>query len=409
MATEMRSEFLLDLNQWIASASLEGMTEGALLQGLAERLTAAGLPLWRVSAASDTLHPVLGGRGFTWHSAKENVHEGSYARSDHLASEDAWLRSPFHYLLEKNETQLRRRCGSLRNEPEEFPILEELSEQGCTDYVAYATRLGRNAVIGEMDCIYSSWATDRPDGFTDADIAMLDRIIPSLAASLRSISLGRILETLVETYLGRDAGQRVLRGSIGRGVAEKIKAVLWFSDLRGFTGIVDSVEPELVIPLLNDYADAIVTSIHDHGGQVLKFIGDGVLAFFPVDGDIPAACRRSLDAATAMRERVDALNLRRAAEGQPVSDAYLALHVGRVFYGNVGGVDRLDFTVVGPAVNEASRISAMCRSLEQNVILSSAFAKLAGDSRDRLVSLGRYALRGVARPQELFTIDPERA
>lgn len=404
----MRSDILLNLNQWIAAASLEGMTEGALLQGLAERLTAAGLPLWRVTAASDTLHPVLGGRGFTWHSAKESVYEGAYARSQGMESEDKWLRSPFHYLLERNEIRLRRRCGDGINEPAEFPILEELAEQGCTDYVAYATQLGESAVIGEMDCIYSSWATNRHGGFSDEDIETLDGLTPALAASIRSISLGRILETLVETYLGRDAGQRVLRGSIERGVAERIKAVLWFSDLRGFTGIVDSVEPELVIPLLNDYADAIVTSIHDHGGQVMKFMGDGVLGFFPVDGHPSAACGQALDAAKAMRERVDALNLRRAAEEQPVSDVYLALHVGFVFYGNVGGVDRLDFTVVGPTVNEASRISAMCRSLEQNVILSSSFAKLAGESRDRLVSLGRYALRGVARPQELFTIDPER-
>jgi adenylate cyclase len=210
--------------------------------------------------------------------------------------------------------------------------------------------------------------------------------------------------TLMETYLGRDAGRRVLGGRIMRGVAERIDAVIWFSDLRGFTRIADTA-PEQAIPLLNDYSDAIVSAIHEHGGDVLKLIGDGTLAIFTA-ANRTNACGAALSAAVAAREGIAELNRRRVADGRPVTEMYLGLHLGEVFYGNVGSRERLDFTVIGPAVNEASRIAAMCRSVDQPVLMSSAFAGV-GDIRRRLVSVGRYALRGVARPQELFTLDPD--
>ena len=206
----------------------------------------------------------------------------------------------------------------------------------------------------------------------------------------------------METYLGRDAGRRVLSGRIMRGFADRIDAVIWFSDLRGFTRITDSA-PEQVIPLLNDYADVIVSAIHAQGGDVLKLIGDGILAIFAA-ADRANACAAALTAATATRSEVVALNIRRARDGLQVTDMYVGLHVGEVFYGNIGSTERLDFTVVGPAVNETSRIAAMCRSVDQPVLVSEAFANVDG-MRGRLVSVGRYALRGVAQPQELFTLD----
>jgi adenylate cyclase len=255
-----------------------------------------------------------------------------------------------------------------------------------------------------MDCTFSSWTTDRRAGFAQADIAALEFLVPCLALAIKSASIARITETLVETYLGRDAGHRVLRGHIERGVAERISAVLWFSDLQDFTRITDTAPPTEIIPLLNDYAEAIVSALRGQGGEVLKFMGDGTLAIFHAADD---ACRQALDAADDAVRRVAALNRRRAAEGLPVTRLYLGLHVGDVFYGNIGSFERLDFTVVGPAVNETSRIAALCRSLDQQVLLSTAFAAAAGQSRGRLVSVGRYALRGVRRPQELYTLDPD--
>ena len=171
--------------------------------------------------------------------------------------------------------------------------------------------------------------------------------------------------------------------------------MLWFSDLRGFTRITDAAEPAQIIPLLNDYAEAVVSAIQAEGGDVLKLIGDGVLAMFPAE-ERGKACAAAIAAATGARERVAALNQRRSAESLPVTEMYLGLHIGEVFFGNVGSPDRLDFTVVGPAVNEASRIAAMCRSVDQPLLLSAAFAAALGNTGPPLASVGRYALRGLA-------------
>ena len=210
--------------------------------------------------------------------------------------------------------------------------------------------------------------------------------------------------TLITTYLGSDAAERVLAGNIVRGRAEPIRAVVWYSDLVGFTRISDTTNATNMLALLNDYAEAQVEEIEAQGAHVLKFTGDGILAIFPHD-DTSAACKHALDAAAAQRARIAALNSRRAASGLRVTDTHVALHVGELLYGNLGSARRLDFTVLGPAVNEAARIEALCASLEQTIIMSSAFAEAAGDARGLLVSLGRYAMKGVARPQELLTVD----
>jgi adenylate cyclase len=303
--------------------------------------------------------------------------------------------------------RLRRRLVE-DGEPE-FPVFADLRAELQTDYLACAHRFAGEGIIGEMDCVYTSWTTDAPSGFSDDEEEALCRLVPSLALAAKCVSLARIAATLVETYLGRDAGRRVLKGGIERGVAERIGAVVWFSDLRGFTKITDSAAPEQIIPLLNDYAEAVISAIHEAGGEVLKLIGDGTLAIFRAD-DPGQACRCALSAKTLAGQRIAALNRRRAEAGLPVTQAYLGLHVGEVFYGNVGSSDRLDFTVVGPAVNEASRIAAMCRSIERGVLLSAAFAEAAlEEDRQHLVSVGRYALRGVAQPQELFTLVADSA
>jgi adenylate cyclase len=181
--------------------------------------------------------------------------------------------------------------------------------------------------------------------------------------------------------------------------------VLWFSDLRGFTRITQAVAPQEVIPFLNDYADAIISSVQESGGDVLKLIGDGTLAIFKAE-DPGTACESALKAEALMRSRIDAVNATRSARALPITDAYLGLHIGEVFYGNIGSTDRLDFTVVGPAVNEASRIAALCRSVERDLLLSSSFAAASpAEDRVRFISVGRYLLRGVDRAQELFTLE----
>ena len=410
----MNEAFFAELSAWLTQAGLAGRSETDIVSAFCDRCVAAGLPLARVIVFIDTLHPVHEGRLFRWGFGPTESPLLEYGRTDpdalaasgsephDVEMAERWRNTPLYKMVQTGDSFLRRRLNPAA--ADEFPLLSEDLAAGMTDYVAIISRFAPEGVIGEMDGVYSSWATGAPDGFSDGQVAALERLAPDLALAIKSVSLVRMTGTLMETYLGRDAGQRVLSGRIVRGIAERIDAAVWFSDLRGFTRITDTA-PEQVIPLLNDYADAIVSAIHEHGGDVLKLIGDGTLAIFTAE-DRTLACGAALSAAIAARAGIVELNKRRLVGGKPVTDMYLGLHVGEVFYGNVGSRERLDFTVIGPAVNEASRIAAMCRSVDQPVLMSSAFADV-GDMRRRLISVGRYALRGVAQPQELFTLDPD--
>jgi adenylate cyclase len=399
----MDNNQLVDLTAWISEAGLAGLSEAATLTGFCGRALAIGLPLARASVVIDTLHPVYEGRAFTWKREKKATQLNEYGRTNEALG--LWEGSPFYRLELTGESLLRRRL-SAENEAE-FSIFADLRAEGITDYLAITNRFAAEGIIGDMDCVYSSWATDAPQGFRDSDIDALSRLMPLFALTLKSASLTRIAGTLVETYLGRDAGRKVLGGRIVRGVADRIEAVLWFSDLRNYTRISDSADPEQIIPLLNEYAGAILSAIHGRDGDVLKLIGDGTLAIFTA-ADRASACHAALAAALEARHAVVAVNERRMAANLPTTDMYLGLHLGEVFYGNIGSEERLDFTVVGPAVNEVSRIASMCRSLDQPVLTSSAFAAAIGEPKRLLVSVGRYALRGVGRPQDLFTLDRDR-
>ena len=314
-----------------------------------------------------------------------------------------WKNSVFHHLLETESGEFRCKFG--QGERADFNWIKELVDEGHTDYLALVYRFAGDGVIGEMDAVYSHWSTRSSNGFSEEDCTALRRLVPTLALALKSVSVSRVAATLADVYLGKDAGQRVLSGRINRGVTEQIRAVLWFSDLKRYTAISDGVEPGEIIPLLNDYAEAVISSVHQQGGDVMKLIGDGILAIFHA-GDA-AACEAALRAETDMRKRLEELNARREAEGRPTTIVRLGLHVGDVFYGNIGSDERLDFTVVGPAVNEVSRIVTMGFSVDRDFLLSESFvAALPEETRRRFVSVGRFALRGVRRSQELFTPDP---
>jgi adenylate cyclase len=404
----MDPERILQITQWIAASALAGADEAELLDGMCSRIVEAGIPISRALVGLDTLHPVLAGGTATWRRNRDAVETSTYLRDNPGVINDSWLRSPFYYLQESGEAMARWRLTGVTADNAKYPVLADRAQEGDTDYVALLARFSGRSVIGEMDGVYASFSTDRPSGFTDEELETFDRLLRALAVALNGVALGRIAATLVRTYLGRDAGQRVLSGSIERGKATPLSAVIWFSDLRGYTRLTDKLPPELIVTLLNDYADALVTAVTAQGGEVLKFIGDGLLAMFKIKKPDRAAraCAKALAAVSDGFARIAAVNQRRAADGLAITMPYVALHVGEVFYGNIGAVDRLDFTVVGPAVNETSRMLGMSRSLEQDVIVSAAFAEAAGANRNQLVSLGRYALRGVRRPQELFTLEP---
>src|SRR5580693_1273190 len=403
---ELISRF--DLMNWLVGQGLTGLPENEMLRGFCERCRTGGLDLSRVIVFIDTLHPIYEGRGFRWNDTETNEADSfEYGSSSQGEAAQNWRRSVFHHMLENGHDEMLidlADCASL-----DFALIDELAAKGHRHFLAFVHRFGEAGTIGQMDCVYSYWLTRRGDGFGEQRLSALRDLVPVLGLAIKSAAQVDIARTLGRVYLGRDASEQVLRGRISRGVTERINAVLWFSDLRGCTAISESMAPDEIIPFLDDYAQAAIDAIHDAGGDVLKLIGDGVLAMF-TNPDMLLAKRAALRAEHRFRRNINALNARRAADRRSTTSAYVGLHVGEVFYGNIGSDDRLDFTVVGPAVNEVSRIAAMCGQVDRDFLVSSEFrAGLDAAGRRYLVSTGRYALRGIGRAQDLYTLDPDMA
>jgi adenylate cyclase len=398
----------LELMNWLVSQGLNGLAENDLVRGFCERCREHGLELSRGLVFIDTLHPIFEGRGFRWNDIETSESDSfEYGSTGEGAAAENWRRTTFFHMLEHGHDEMRIDLadGTSRG----FPSIDELAAKGHRHFVSFVHRFGEAGTIGQMDCVYSYWVTRREDGFGAQGLAALRDLVPVLGLAIKSAAQVDIARTLGRVYLGRDASDQVLRGRISRGVTERISAVLWFSDLRGSTSIGESIGPEEIIPFLNDYAQAAIDAIHDCGGDVLKLMGDGVLAMFTHE-DIGLARRAALQAEHRFRRSLTMLNRRRSAEGRATTSAYVGLHVGEVFYGNIGSEDRLDFTVVGPAVNEVSRIASMCRSVDRDFLVSSAFCSgLDATGRRYLVSTGRFALRGIGRAQDLYTLDPDIA
>jgi adenylate cyclase len=396
----------LNLMNWLVSQGLTSLPENDLVRGFCERCRAEGLDLSRGIVFIDTLHPIFEGRGFRWNDTATNESDSfEYLSSNEGEAAQNWRRSAFFHMLETGRDELLMDLSDSASLG--FWLIDELAAKGHRHLVAFVHRFGEAGTIGQMDCVYSYWLTRRASGFSEQDLSALRDLVPVLGLAIKSAAQVDIARTLGRVYLGRDASEQVLHGRISRGVTERINAVLWFSDLRGSTAIGESMAPDEIIPFLDDYAQAAIDAIHEAGGDVLKLIGDGVLAVF-TNPDMLLAKRAALRAEHRLRRNINALNARRSADGRPTTSAYVGLHVGEVFYGNIGSEDRLDFTVVGPAVNEVSRIASMCNSVDRELLVSSVFqAGLDAAGQRYLVSTGRYALRGISRAQDLYTLDPD--
>jgi adenylate cyclase len=355
--------------------------------GLATLLRDQGLPLWRISFALLAKHPEVLWRTVRWHetegvSVVERAHE--------LAKESFFKGSPVA-LLVTGAAPIRVRLdgGNLR-----FPICEELATQGGTDYYAHGLRFSN----GEIS--YFAWATREPGGFTDDAVQAFDALTSTLARRIEIESSYHATNSLLEVYLGKNAARRVINGQFRRGGGELIRAAIWFCDLRGFTPISDRMPPAQVVEILDTYFDCVASVIVAHGGEVLKFIGDAILAIFPVQEDPGEACRRALDAAEKALAALDGVNRERASG--PELEIGIALHLGEVMYGNIGSRERLDFTVISSAVNETSRLEGLCKTLSRRLLLSLAFSETL--SRNDLLDLGEHALKGVSTKRRVFTV-----
>ena len=393
----------LRLMNWLVRQGLTGLPENDLLRGFCERCRAAGMPLSRAIVFIDTLHPIFEGRGFRWNDGESNEADiFEYGSTSSGEASQNWRRSAFHHMLENGHDEMVIDL----NGSHDFSMIGDLAEKGHKHFAAFVHRFGEAGTIGEMDCFYSYYTTRRSDGFDENHMSALRDLVPVLGLAIKSAAQVEIARTLGRVYLGRETAEQVLRGRMQRGITEKIKAVLWYSDVRGSTAISERIGPDEIIPFLNDYAQASIDAIHDAGGEVLKLIGDGVLAMFTSE-NMASARRAALRAEHRFRHNIRVLNDRRENEGRPTTTAYVGLHVGEVFYGNIGSEDRLDFTVVGPAVNEVSRIASMCASVDRELLTSTDFRTgLDAAGRNYLVSTGRFVLRGISQAQDLYTLDP---
>jgi adenylate cyclase len=377
------TDWLLGEGRWLT-------TPGEMLTVLCERLVAQGLPIDRVGLHIRTLHPELLATRTLWQRGTAAALETLYARSD---PRESFLRSPFFVVYDTGETLRRRLDGP--SEDFDFPILADLKAEGFTDYVVAPIRF----TTGQMHA--TTWASRRAGGFRDADVSSIAQLLPALAAIAEVHEARRVTTTLLATYLGQQAGLRVLNGTIRRGDGETIAAALWYCDLRGFTAMSDALPRDEVIALLNDYFECMARPVEARGGELLKFIGDAILAIFPITDDLDRdrACRAALAAAEAALAELAALNARRAAEGAAELKIGIGLHTGAVMYGNIGAPGRLDFTVIGPAVNLVTRLESLCPALGQPLLTSARFASPCGS---KLVSLGLHPIKGFADPQEIF-------
>jgi adenylate cyclase len=394
MSAEPRQPPRIDaIREWILEEGRLIPSTAEFLEELGDALNRAGIPLLRATLHVRTLHPQLLATMWVWRRGER----GSQIDREHgIEITAAYLQSPIRVVYEGAGAVRRRLEGP--QEEFDFPVLREIKALGATDYLVLPVRFTGGVTAA------ATFATDQPGGFTTAELACLDRLMPYAALVLEVQATSRVLTTLLDTYLGLHAGRRVLAGTIRRGDAQPIHAVLWYCDLRGSTELAQRLDPELLIETLNVFFAVVGGAVQGAGGDILKFIGDAMLAIFPVEEleYCHVKARRALAAAGEAQARFAALNEARREAGEQPLTCGIALHVGDVYFGNVGAPNRLDFTVIGQAVNTAARIEGLCKELREPLLLSGDLAKYV----DRpLRSRGAHQLRGIAEPIEVFALE----
>jgi len=374
---------------WLLTDAAGHASSRTLIRDLSALLVDRGLPLLRVTCFVRTLHPQASGTSVVWTRGRPDPRAIRVLRG--MEDTPAFQASPLP-LIFQGAAAIRRRLD-VAGETFDFPVLADLREIGATDYVAMPL------VFSDGLINFMTWATDRPGGFSTEELTVLWELLPALSLRVEVIERRELTRQLLEVYLGRRTGRRVLAGEIIRGRAEPIRGAIWYSDMKDFTALSDRLPRQELIDLLDAYFEASVQAVDERGGEVLKFLGDGMLAIFPADGDDAAACTAAVGAARDTVQLVRALNRRRLAQDKATVDFGIALHLGEFGYGNVGGPERLDFTAIGPAVNLASRIEALTRTLGVRVLASAEFAAAAHET---LTPMGEHPVKGLARPVEVF-------
>lgn len=384
--------------QWVAEQATVRDDGVALLNGVCAMLRDAGLPLWQVNILLPTIDPAIRAFRFDW-SWESGASLIASPHDDPDTVDDA--DHPVHALVSSGRTFARWRLHDAMDRATSFPGLVALRAAGGTDYVLHIIWFAPGTALKGLAV---SFATDRIGGFSESDLAVLAELLPTLGLAICKLSLSRTLQETLAIYLGSATSTRVLHGQIRRGEGETVAAAILLADFRAFTALTEREDPVQVVGWLDEHFDAVGEPMARHGGEILKFMGDGFLAIFPVlaqGGEARATCAGALDAARAAQAANRALNERRRAAGLPELDVDLVLHFGEVVYGNVGTSRRLDFTVIGRAVNEASRIEELCDETGHALLVSDSFAERCGRA---LEPVGTFTLRGLQREQRIWTI-----
>jgi adenylate cyclase len=390
----MNAADLKKISDWLIDGARSAASSPAMVSEFCERLVGAGLPLWRVGMFVRTLHPDVLGVNFIWKPGAEVV----YGTADFSFLDSPEFKSSPLAIVFGEAREVRHRIDD--PESRRFPFLDDMRAEDVTDYIA----LPLLATDGTIHA--SSWTTKAPGGFSDEQLDGLRSLMPPLARLIEVINQRRRASVLLDTYVGSRAGERILGGQIRRGHTETMHAAIWLSDLRGFTALSDRLPAETVVDILNHYFDCQVATIKGHGGEVLKFMGDGLLAVFPIsekDGNSQQVCSRALEAARESRASVEALQY-------PIGDTIerfrfgVALHVGKILYGNIGGGNRLDFTCIGPAVNLAARLEKIAGRLHRIVVASEGFA---GICTGGWTELGEFPIAGFSRAERVYGLADE--
>jgi adenylate cyclase len=379
------------LARWFVTEAYRITDTGQLIAAAGEQLVAAGIPLYRLAYFQLTLHPEFAGKSYTWRRG-HGVEVGEATHG--LMERSEYLDNPLPPVFEQRRTV---RVRLEKSEPQ-APILKQLKSQGATDYVALPLLF----TTGHVDAL--SVVSDRPGGFSADD---LDRMFQLQFAFTRIVETHSLRDTavnLLDAYVGRAAGQRILAGEVKRGDGQTIEAVLWYCDLRGFTRASDRLPRDAIITLLNDYFSIMGGAVTSAGGEILKFMGDGMLAMLPIasPAERSATVARAAEAAVAAYRMIAALNLMRVTADEPSVRFGLALHVGEVMFGNIGASARLDFTVIGPAVNHAARLEKLCGQLDRPIVVSQALAALLPERE--VVLLGHHLLKDIDAPQPVYSL-----
>jgi adenylate cyclase len=363
-----------------------------LIEGFCRRLLAAGVPLWRLRAGQRLANPLLSAWGVVW--TRDGSGDEEYVITRDTLGTGAYFGSPFQYVVERRRSFRRRLIGL---DPErDHSVLHEMAAAGGSDYLAMPLEYGDGSVQG------LAVVSDRARGFDDDDLGRLEALRQPLAAALEPMAMRRSSASLLRTYLGTGPAGAVLAGAIRRGELRQIDAVILMTDLRGFTDKAERWDDEALLAALDGYFELIVEAVVAAGGDVLKFVGDGILAIFPIeDQAVRQRCRAAVDAALQARRALLPLNRARQGAGLEALDFGTALHLGRVTYGNIGSRERLDFTVIGRAVNLASRIQDLCKTLGEPVLCTGEVARCI---HPRPAGVGRHPIRGLATPIELFAL-----